>query len=53
MKCATCESLRNLILKLGKNNTDAKKYVLKLRKHICIKNHVEVCTIFGGKICVI
>jgi hypothetical protein len=31
-KCAMCESLKYLILKLGKNNIDAKEYELKLRK---------------------
>ncbi len=29
-----CESLKNLISKLEKNNSDVKKYELKLKKHI-------------------
>lgn len=34
MKWAMCQSLKILILKLGKNNTNAKEYELKLKKHI-------------------
>jgi hypothetical protein len=33
-KCMMCESLKDLISKLGRNNNDAKEYELKLRKHI-------------------
>jgi hypothetical protein len=33
-KCTICESLKNLISKLGKNNNEALKYEVKLRKHI-------------------
>jgi Na+/phosphate symporter len=33
-KCIVCESLKDLISKLEKNNSDVKKYELKLKKHI-------------------
>jgi hypothetical protein len=39
-KCTMCESLKDLISKLGRNNNDAKEYELKLRKHIL---HQESC----------
>jgi hypothetical protein len=39
-KCIICESLKDLISKLGRNNIDAKKYELKLKKHIL---HQESC----------
>jgi hypothetical protein len=40
-KCIMCESLKDLILKLGKNNGDVKEYELKLKKkHIL---HQESC----------
>ncbi len=29
-----CESLKDLIFKLGKHNNDALEYEMKLRKHI-------------------
>ncbi len=34
MKCIVCESLKDLISKLGKNNNEALKYEAKLKKHI-------------------
>jgi hypothetical protein len=39
-KCYVCESLKNLISKLGKNNNEVLKYEAKLRKHIL---HQESC----------
>jgi hypothetical protein len=33
-KCIICESLKDLIFKLGMNNNEALKYEVKLRKHI-------------------
>jgi hypothetical protein len=39
-KCVMCESLKDLISKLGRNNNDARKYELKLRKHLL---HQESC----------
>jgi len=39
-KCIICESLKDLISKLGRNNIDAKEYELKLKKHIL---HQESC----------
>jgi hypothetical protein len=38
-KFIVCESLKDLISKLGRNNNDAKKYELELRKHM----HQEFC----------
>jgi hypothetical protein len=35
-----CKSLKDLISKLGKNSSDARKYELKLRKHLL---HQELC----------
>jgi hypothetical protein len=32
VECAMCESFKDLILKLGKNNSDAKEYEPKLKK---------------------
>jgi len=32
-KCTICESLKDLISKVGKNNPDVKKYKIKLKKH--------------------
>jgi hypothetical protein len=40
VKYIVCESLKDLISKLGRNNNDAKEYELKLRKHIL---HQEFC----------
>jgi len=34
VKCIACESLKNLISKLGKNSNEVLKYEVKLRKHI-------------------
>jgi len=34
VKYSVCESLKDLISKLGKNSNDALKYEAKLRKHI-------------------
>jgi len=39
-KCTLCESLKDLISKLGRNNDDAKEYELKLKKHHL---HQELC----------
>jgi hypothetical protein len=47
-KCYLCESLKDLISKLGRNNNDAREYELKLKNASCIKSHVEACTILGG-----
>jgi hypothetical protein len=33
-KCSLCESLKDLISKLGRNNSDMRKYEMKLRKHL-------------------
>jgi hypothetical protein len=33
-KCIMCESLKDLISKLGKNSSDAREYELRLRKHL-------------------
>jgi hypothetical protein len=33
-KCIVCESLKDLISKLGNNNNEVLKYEAKLRKHI-------------------
>ncbi len=33
-KCIVCESLKNLISKLGKKSNEVLKYEAKLRKHI-------------------
>jgi hypothetical protein len=33
-KCTMCESLKDLISKLGRNNNDGKEYELKLKKHL-------------------
>jgi hypothetical protein len=40
VKCIVCESLKNLISKLGKNSNGALKYEVKIRKHIL---HQESC----------
>jgi len=40
VKCTICESLKDLISKLGKNSNDALEYEVKLRKHIL---HQELC----------
>jgi hypothetical protein len=34
VKCTICESLKDLISKLGKHNNDAIEYEVKLQKHI-------------------
>jgi hypothetical protein len=34
VECNVCESLKDLISKLGKNNNEALKYEVKLRKYI-------------------
>jgi len=39
-KCIVCKSLKDLISKLEKNNSDARKYELKLKKHLL---HQESC----------
>jgi hypothetical protein len=39
-KYIVCESMKNLISKLGKNNSEALKYEVKLKKHIL---HQESC----------
>jgi len=33
-KCTMCESLKDLISKLGQTSSDTKEYELKLRKHL-------------------
>jgi len=40
VKCGICESLKDLISKLGKNNNEALEYEVKPRKHIL---HQELC----------
>jgi hypothetical protein len=32
-KCTICESLKDLISKVGKNNASAKEHELKLKRH--------------------
>jgi hypothetical protein len=32
-KCIICESLKDLIFKVGKNNPNVKKHEIKLKKH--------------------
>jgi hypothetical protein len=39
-KCTICESLRDLISKLGKNSNDARKYEIWLKKHLL---HQKLC----------
>jgi hypothetical protein len=39
-KCTMCESLKDLISKLGRNNIDGKEFELKLKKHLL---HQELC----------
>jgi len=39
-KCIVCESLKNLILKVGRNSNEAIEYEGKLKKHIL---HQESC----------
>jgi len=34
VKCTICESMKDLISKLGKNSNEVLKYVVKLKKHI-------------------
>jgi hypothetical protein len=42
IECVMCESFKDLILKLGKNISDTKKYEVKLKKNtFCIKNHAK------------
>jgi hypothetical protein len=40
IKCTVCESLKDLISKLGKNSNDVKEYGLKLKKHLL---HQKLC----------
>ncbi len=40
VKCIMCETLTNLISKLGKNSNDVREYELKLRKQLL---HQESC----------
>jgi hypothetical protein len=40
VKCTICESLKDLISKLGNNNSEVLEYEVKLRKHIL---HQESC----------
>jgi len=39
-KCTICESLKDLISKVGKNNLCVKKHDIKLKKH---NNNQESC----------
>jgi hypothetical protein len=39
-KCIVCETLKDLISKLGRNNNDVREYELKLRKHLL---HQDSC----------
>jgi hypothetical protein len=41
--CTICESLKDLISKVGKNNVGAKEHEMKLRNHII---HHESCKHF-------
>jgi hypothetical protein len=41
-KCLMCQSVKDLILKLGKNSNDAREYDLKLKKHLL---HQKLCKI--------
>jgi hypothetical protein len=41
-KCTMCESLKDLISKLGRNNNDVKKYELKLKKHILHQDFYKI-----------
>jgi hypothetical protein len=39
-KCSLCESLKDLVSKLGRNSSDAREYELKLKKRLL---HQELC----------
>jgi len=43
-KCTICESLKDLISKVGKNNVSAKEHEMKLQKH---NIHQKLCITFG------
>jgi hypothetical protein len=45
-KCIVCETLRDLISKLGRNSSDVKEYEPKLTS--CINSPAEAYTIFGS-----
>jgi hypothetical protein len=43
-KCTICESLKDLISKVGKNNASAEEHEMKLWKH---NIHQKLCITFG------
>ncbi len=50
-KCTVCESLKNLISKVGRNSNEAIKYEEKLRKHILHKKSCRnLCHIWRTKL---
>jgi len=54
VQCIMCESLKDLILKLGKNNSDAKEYELKLKKtHFTSRIMQKLVPYLEVRICVI
>jgi hypothetical protein len=49
VKCIVCESLKDLISKLGKNSNEVLEYEAKLKKHILHQESCKIYTILGGQ----